>query len=148
MLQRCYDIKLHNKYPTYKGCRVSDEWLSFGNFANWFDENYVEGWQIDKDILGDGKLYSPETCCFVPHKINNLLHDNKAKKRDSTPIGVKLQDSRYRVQIGNSRKHIGYFSTPQQAETAYKKAKKEYVMGEINKCLLQENIKTAILSAL
>lgn len=41
------------------------------------DENWkphMEGWHLDKDILLKGnKVYSPETCAFVPAKINSLL---------------------------------------------------------------------------
>ena len=29
MLQRCYDPKYQERYPTYKGCKVEDKWLNF-----------------------------------------------------------------------------------------------------------------------
>ena len=73
MLQRCYDDKYHIKHPTYEGCTVCDEWLYFSNFKKWFDENYIEGTQLDKDIFSKNKVYSPETCCFVPREINVLM---------------------------------------------------------------------------
>ena len=73
MLQRCYDHKLHERYPTYKDCKVSEEWHNFQNFGKWFDDNYyeIEGetMTLDKDILTKhNKIYSPETCIFVPQK--------------------------------------------------------------------------------
>ena len=78
MLGRCYDEKHRHKYKTYSNITVCDEWLNFQNFAKWFDENYyeVEGEEmcLDKDILiKDNKVYSPDTCIFVPERINNLF---------------------------------------------------------------------------
>lgn len=64
-------IYLPKNKPTYEGCTVCDEWLYFSNFKKWFDENYIEGFQLDKDIIIRGnKVYSPQTCCFVPKEIN------------------------------------------------------------------------------
>lgn len=49
-------------------------WKYLSNFKKWYDEHYVEGWHLDKDILMQGnKFYSPETCCFVPFEINVLF---------------------------------------------------------------------------
>ena len=78
VLQRCYSKEYHIKKPTYIGCSVVKEWLNFQNFAKWYKKNYkpetMEGWHLDKDILVKGnKIYSPETCCFVPADINSLL---------------------------------------------------------------------------
>ena len=51
MLHRCYDEKVQEKLPTYKGCSVAEEWHNFQNFKKWHLENYVDNWHIDKDIL-------------------------------------------------------------------------------------------------
>ena len=88
MLQRCYDTKYHKMRPTYIGCYVCNEWLTFSNFKKWFDKHYIEGWCLDKDILVKGnKVYSPQTCCFVPQCINTLFIKNDASRGD-LPIGV------------------------------------------------------------
>ena len=34
MVRRCYDPKFHEKYPTYKDCRVEDYLLNFQNMEN------------------------------------------------------------------------------------------------------------------
>lgn len=78
MLRRCYDESYQEKHPTYIGCEVVEEWHNFQNFAKWYDENYyeIEGqiMDLDKDILVIGnKIYSPETCLFVPQSINKLF---------------------------------------------------------------------------
>ena len=89
MFRRCYDIKVQERQPTYKDAIVCEEWYNFQNFAEWFENNYVEGWHLDKDILVKGnKIYSPETCCFVPRDINNLFLLRKNNRGDY-PIGVK-----------------------------------------------------------
>lgn len=73
MLERCYCPKAQKRYPTYNGCVVCDEWHDFGIFQDWFNRNYKEGLDIDKDILAEGrrgKLYSPKTCKFVTKEEN------------------------------------------------------------------------------
>ena len=77
MLERCYYPKYQEKYPTYKDCEVCESWHNFQAFAEWYNDNYYEihgeVMCLDKDILIKGnKIYSPETCVFVPEKINNL----------------------------------------------------------------------------
>ena len=81
MLRRCYDSKFHEKRPTYVDCEVCEEWHNFQNFAKWYDNNYyeIEGerMHLDKDILvKHNKIYSSETCVFVPHAINSLWYKN------------------------------------------------------------------------
>ena len=43
---------------------------------------------LDKDILIKGnKIYSPQTCCFVPENLNSLITKNDSI-RNNLPIGV------------------------------------------------------------
>jgi len=145
ILQRCYSEKSLVKFPTYRGCRVCDEWVYFQNFASWFYGNYIEGFTIDKDILGDGKLYSPETCCFVPNHINNILNENK-KRNKGLPIGVRIQDGKFRVMltIKNRKKiSVGYFDNKYEAAKAYINAKKDYVEKMAQEYELSDKIKMA-----
>lgn len=54
------------------GVDICKEWESdVVAFYNWAINNgWKQGLEIDKDIKGNGKLYSPETCCFVTEKEN------------------------------------------------------------------------------
>jgi len=73
MIQRCYDKNFVNyKYYGGKGVIVCDEWKNDYNlFLNWAKLNgWSEGMQLDKDIKGNGMIYSPESCCFVSRKDN------------------------------------------------------------------------------
>lgn len=139
MLDRCYNEKIKERLPTYKDCSVAEEWLNFQNFAAWYDENYyeVEGekMELDKDILFKGnKLYSPDTCLFVPERVN-MLFTKCNQSRGKLPIGVdwRKTNKKYRSRYSNKEGkevHIGYFDTPEEAFVAYK-SKKEKVIKEV-----------------
>ena len=139
MLQRCYSAKFQEKCPTYVDCSVSEEWLYYPNFKNWYDANYYEidnkTSQLDKDVLIKGnKVYSPYTCVFVPQFINTLFVKCQ-KSRGKLPIGVyyNKKDKKYRAQLSvfengkKTIKYLGNFDTPYEAFKTYKKAKENYI---------------------
>lgn len=122
MLTRCYSERFLLNNSSYVGCEVFDDWLNFQNFAEWFSKNYTEGYQLDKDLLIKGnKIYSPETCCFIPQEINLLLGNHK-RARGSYPIGVSKQRNKFSVhlRIKNIKIHCGNFDTVDQAFLVYK----------------------------
>jgi len=133
MIKRCYDVEYHRKHNTYINCDVATEWHNFQNFAQWYDENYYkineERMQLDKDILfKNNKLYSPDTCVFVPKAIN-VLFVNKISKRGEFPIGVSLNKNKFRVQCGNQGENIylGTFNTINEAFATYKEYKENHI---------------------
>ncbi len=129
VLRRCYCKKQHIRQPTYKGCSVDKRWQNFQVFAEWFEENYVEGWALDKDILiKNNKIYSPETCCFVPQEVNSLFPNCK-KARGKYPIGVKKYGSKFqaKLSINGETVYLGTFDTPEEAFQAYKIAKEKQI---------------------
>lgn len=73
MFKRCYET--NNNYLSYAGVEVCEEWHNFQAFATWYDDNYKDGWDLDKDLKSKegSKLYSPDTCCFLPPKLNKQL---------------------------------------------------------------------------
>lgn len=66
----------------YKKVGISKEWLHFSNFKRFYDENYHDGFVIDKDILSspNHKMYSEETCCFIPSKLNTAVREFSTKR--------------------------------------------------------------------
>ena len=145
MLQRCYDDKLHIDRPTYEGCSVVDSFKSFTNFIDWAEKQTgskvkdVDGKQfhLDKDILIKGnKLYSPETCCFVPHDINTQFTMSKSK-RGELPVGVSKRKGsllfRAQIKTDGKVKSLGQFKTVEEAFQVYKEAKETYVKEIANK---------------
>lgn len=129
MLRRCYSEKHLDKYPTYKGCITCEEWLTFSKFKAWMETQDCKGKHIDKDILGDGKLYSPETCCFVEQWLNNLLTDS-GRVRGKIPCGVSSRPNgtfQAKLKIQGKTTYIGYFDTVDEAKQAYQEAKQRHV---------------------
>ena len=130
MLIRCYNKKELEKNPTYKNTTVCIEWCNFQNFAQWFEKNYIDDWALDKDILVKGnKVYSPETCCFVPQEINNLFTKSNSK-RGNYPIGVyEYKSEKYRALIRQNNKlvYLGLFNTPEEAFQVYKEVKENHI---------------------
>ena len=135
MLQRCYSDKALKRNPTYMPCYVCEEWHEYYNFKVWFEQNYYtiedEIMEIDKDILfKNNKIYSPETCIFLPHCINSIFCKTDAK-RGKYPIGVSYHKrigkfSSY-CTINNQRIHLGYHNTSEDAFNTYKSFKEQYI---------------------
>lgn len=129
MLRRCYSEMELNRKPTYVNVYVCDEWKYFSSFYDWALPRYVEGFHLDKDLIIKGnKLYSPESCCFVPVEINSFICLNN-KKRGHLPIGVifRKDTKKYasQIYIDNKNKRLGSFNTIEEAFNAYKNKKEE-----------------------
>lgn len=137
IFERCYDLNKLKDNTSYIGCSVHPDWHNFQNFATWFDENYVEGFQIDKDILFKGnKIYGPETCCFVPQEINNLFAKSKSI-RGNTFIGVSYipKTKKYwsSIKIDGKKIDLGRYDDEMEAFLVYKKAKEENIKAKAEK---------------
>ena len=86
---------------------------------------------LDKDILIKGnKIYSPDTCIFVPQNIN-LLFVKCDSTRGEYPIGVSYNKSRKkfrsRCRVNGKEVVIGYYDTTEEAFLAYKEFKEHYI---------------------
>lgn len=136
MIRRCHSPKYHADRPSYIGTVVCDEWKYYSNFKKWFLDNYVEGYDLDKDIIdGKSKIYGPHTCAFIPNTINTCIIDPSDDGK-TLPIGVRfLNDDKnrtkpYAANIKKCKKRIplGVYSTPEAAHRAWQRAKKEYII--------------------
>lgn len=110
MLNRCYSEKCQKRQPTYIGCKVCEEWHNYQNFAKWFNENHPKdgkAYQLDKDIIGNGKEYSPDNCVFVTCK------ENVQAKPSVKPVSVIDRDGNiYTAQSQNDlSKKIGVYQS-------------------------------------
>jgi hypothetical protein len=145
MLARCYSPAMNKLRPRYKGCSVSENFKNFQWFAKWCNKQIgfgETGYQLEKDILiKNNKVYSEDTCRFVPNSINMLLAKSNASRGD-LPIGVQYfkKIKKYVARVGNVRArdsfgkgHIGVYDTPIEAFQAYKKKKEELISYEANK---------------
>ena len=148
MLRRCYCEKNLIRRPTYIGCTVDERWHNFQVFAEWYEENYIDGFQLDKDILVKGnKIYGPETCCFVPLEINNLFCKTNSK-RGVLPIGVGIKGKKFKVTVKRFgiAKACGVYLTPIEAFNIYKIEKEKYIKEVAN--IWKDKITTETYNAL
>jgi hypothetical protein len=132
MLKRCYSDNTQGWKPTYRGCRVCEEWKTFSNFKKWFDENYIAGYQIDKDILFPGnRVYSPETCCFVTAETNTCIRWRKREVGDLL-LGVHQPRNSKKFVATMSNKNLGTYFSEEEAHAVYCAAKREvlYIIAE------------------
>ena len=136
MLKRCYSEVSFKKSPSYEQCLTSETFNHYQQFKTWCNQQLGfgnTGWELDKDILVKGnKVYSEDTCCFVPKEINLLLvkHD---KGRGNYSLGVDYHKSRKQFRTRCSDKHLGWFNTEIEAFNAYKTAKEDYIKSLANK---------------
>ena len=141
MLKRCYSDTFKKRRPTYEGCEASENFKYYEYFYEWchkqmgFDN---EGWHLDKDLLVKGnKVYSEDSCIFIPQEINSLLVKREASRGEYL-IGVswyktnKAFISRVNKNKGKSE-HLGFFNTELEAFNAYKQAKEAFVKEQANK---------------
>ena len=139
MLTRCYSDRFLKTNPSYKGCTVSEHFKKFENFKKWYEFQLLskDGWCLDKDILIKGnKVYSENTCVFVPMEINNLILNSRAT-RGEFPVGVHYEKSRGKFQAyirkNGKRVHLGRYNTVEEAFYTYKRVKEAYIKDVANK---------------
>lgn len=137
IMRRCYSPVFLAKNPSYLGYEVVVvEWHNFYCFKLWA-KNYrnVMGFlsgnlELDKDLLGGGKLYSPASCVFIPKKINGLFNNRGGD--GVLPLGVHFNAHRqgYVAQISNqgTREYLGIHKTPESAHRAWQQRKMEILL--------------------
>lgn len=156
MMQRCYDYEYKKRKPSYHGAYVKPEWHNFQNFAKWYEENYYkidgEVMELDKDLFSsnneslhifakdnktchtNGAYYSPDTCCFLPRRLN-LLFRTRIQELGSDKIeNIYLTpNGKYEVRLNNGNGEqidLGVFDNERSAWLAYK-LNKEIVIQTI-----------------
>lgn len=174
MIIRTLDENISDITRWYKNVVVCDEWVWFNNFKEWFDLNYysIEGqrMELDKDLFCEGlgletKKYSPETCCFLPKDLNNILtnrRNNRSISHDGTVLPCNVHEVKNKnvykynvaVRLGKDRngyeirKYSPVVDTIEEAwmdayilkrEAVFDRAEKykEYLPKEVYQALLQ-----------
>lgn len=139
MLRRCYD----EKRPFYfryggSGVTVCEEWKTYQNFAEWYENNYIEDYAMDKDLIDyKSKTYSPETCTFIPTKVNSLFtggFKTIVPKKGEGYI-VQLQKGE-KCSNGNKRQsYFGKYACREQALDVYFTEKMKHINEVVKDCL-------------
>ena len=144
MLKRCYSDTYQKKYPTYEGCKVSENFKSYEYFYEWCHNQIGFGndgngnpFHLDKDLLVKGnKIYSENICVFIPSEINSLL-TKRESSRGNHLIGVHWSDTNnaFVAQVSKNKgkqEYLGSFNTEIEAFNAYKTAKEAFVKEQAN----------------
>lgn len=127
LLHRCYSSNKTEKLISYDGCVMSQEWLTFSKFKSWMETQDWEGMELDKDLKGDGKLYSEETCAFIPKRLNGILRMKRVDSSEFPGVYQIKGDTGYysRISVGGKDSYIGYFDNKIDASIAYLNRKAE-----------------------
>lgn len=131
MLQRVYSKKWKERYPTYTDCTVCTDWLVFSVFKEWVLQHDWAGKDLDKDLkVKNNKIYSPDTCLFIPQDVNKLVMYPKRKKNSALPIGVFKSKNSFmvRMSIYGKDTYLGSFNCPKKAGKYYLKEKSKHVL--------------------
>lgn len=112
---------------------------NFQEFAEWCqgEHGYLNKdkngkfWHLDKDILIIGnKIYSKDTCCFIPSRVNTLLLSVKARRGDY-PLGVYYHKGigKFHASVSGGRlvghTSLGLYHDPIEAHRASRKASRK-----------------------
>lgn len=128
MLKRVYRPEARAALIVYKGCWIDQRWKYFSAFKEWYIENHVAGYELDKDMkfLGN-KCYGPDTCMFIPKDVNiDVTITRHAKYR--TLIGITYltgKTSKPFRESGTGRA----FSCELQANKVYREHKAEILLA-------------------
>ena len=152
MMDRCYK-EGSKRYHTHgaNGVVVCTGWMDYQVFAEWYHVHFIKGCHLDKDFLSEsGKLYSPETCVFIPPYLNCLIL-NKHISLNGLPNGVSYRKNRgkyvAKVRRGGRTVALGSFTCPYEAFKLYKIEKEKLIAekallafkeGYICKCVLEK----------
>lgn len=133
MLQRA-SAKYIEQRPSYAGTSVDQAFIRFADFAEWAVNQIgssAEDAQLDKDLLRKGnRVYGPDTCVFLPHRINSLILMN-ASRRGVLPVGVRAgrNQGTYEARLNDSgaRISLGTHQSVETAFAAYKAGKEDLI---------------------
>lgn len=137
LLERCYEPKYQRRKPTYVGCQASENFKSYSYFHGWCQRQIGfgrEGYHLDKDLIFKGnKLYSEDTCLFLPRELNTLFMSCKAARGD-LPVGVTLAGNSFKAECHTpTPQYLGVFHTSDEAFNAYKQAKEAFIKRQAEK---------------
>jgi hypothetical protein len=139
MKSRIYYLPKMNegKFGKYSDQVICEDWKDYQNFAAWFEDatskHYDKGWQLDKDLISTEKLYSPETCVFLPEEVNKALNI-KSRARGEVCLGVSYSKDATKLYVQYACKHSDFavrkwFSLDklQEGFQMYKTARERYI---------------------
>lgn len=124
MIKRAYCPHYHKNKKTYKDVEVVKEWHRLSSFLEWAEGwGDVSGLELDKDIKGCGKVYSPDSCIFIPSYINSFFIKSGGRKEFAWKERLRKYEVSASTGAGRKNTYVGVYSTKEEALEAYKIAK-------------------------
>lgn len=140
---RTLNDNFKQKHKSYLNCTLCPEWMCLQNFCDWADSTYPKefpdvAWEIDKDLLSNSGVYSPETCCWLPKEINLFLskksekgiYEKEGKRGSSFALFVREGTEVYKEKKGH---YIGSYPTYADAVAKWKEVKQNRLNALIEK---------------
>lgn len=155
---RATNAKVKKRNPQYADVTMCDEWLkSIKPFADWFlahDYYYPEPLELDKDLMsfGTSKMYSPETCCRLPQRINKLFEGSGNKYGLKIQVVKRIDGTKYYLLNGKkNQKFNDYYDAlnhvrQNKANEIRRAVKEEREKGFMPEYLLEKMSKWADLT--
>ncbi len=145
MMTRVYS----GRYPSYAETTVDPSWHKFSVFKSWMEKQDWEGLALDKDILGDGTIYSEATCRFIPHYLNMLLAGCYQTSDSLIGTTYKKALGKYQAACGGGRnKWIGCFHKQEDAHRAWQIRKAEDIRFAIEKYIKSDKFDISVIEGL
>lgn len=106
-----------NSNKVYEKVTVCKEWLNYNKFLEWVwsnksNYNPDEYQQIDKDILqwnSEYKIYSPDTCIFIPTYLNKYLSGISKRINTNKITSLRLNDNYLNITSSDINNDIRLF---------------------------------------
>ena len=92
-----YDVESKFTEP-YQDVYLFEDWLIYSKFKEWATQFNYTGSDLDKDLLSNSKMYSPETCCFLPHQLNIMIQTRSVGNSGMVGVQYFKGSSYYKVQ--------------------------------------------------
>jgi hypothetical protein len=139
MINRCHNPTYNDKYKSYSDCSVIEGWYDFRNFREWCEHTHPYNtevkFELDKDMrLQGNRVYSPETCMWIPKKLNQYINEVKGASSVTGVKGVSpamrsgegVTDGVYEVRCADGkggRVFLGHVNSIEEGSLIYKNYK-------------------------
>lgn len=146
MLRRVSGKYKTKKNESYKETKATEDFLRFSKFKPWMMSQDWKDKTLDKDILGDGTLYSFETCCFIPNEVNVFLTGLHTPTERLYGVSYRPKTDNYVARVFYKEQHhaLGTFSNKYTARASYVKKKLEFWEEVVVEHKLSEEIANAV----
>lgn len=120
MHKRCNASVNDKSYKYYSDVTVCEEWDDFENFYCWAIDQCFINKHLDKDIIGNSRIYGPDTCVFV-NPITNFFFQ---RREDEVMRGIYYDGSAYVARCSNPMtgftEYLGRYSNEEDARSAFR----------------------------